>query len=320
MTDSPDMVTWLGSLVWFTISSGESSTLPPTREELEGWFSELDLDTQWLPAKITAVGAFKNAASAMNSEYKNSGWATTITAKDTERTTSEIVKRKILRTQRHPRDPRIHVDKIGTLTFYRPRRVATGRLHGTESWKFELAPDLPDIDRRHAEQAIAAFSKRYDELARYYEPDDMRKAVREYVLSALNAVSVRPGVYFSHDKYKREIDAVATLVSRFGPHCSFHQLPLIDTDTQRHMLIAAIDDEMEAQVSDLLREVNAAMARYEERRVPPAKVTEMRDRYLRLVERCNEHADLLELVPDRTAGALNSARDAVLALFEKTRR
>lgn len=330
---------FVGSILWYYVSAGRSAPIRVSRENLERWFSELNIDDRFLPPAISGVNAFRRACT----ESIPRTWR--IPAKTGDKDDDQIadlhvveidsndkgVLRHIVRRVRDPRTEQSWTATIATLRFHRgPRQPVGGRRRSAEVVKTTVLPalveldvngqktgrtvPLSELDELHANAAVADFREKYSDLTEYYTADAVRGIVRD-LLTAANAISVKPsgGVYFIHQIKQETVEQLEGLIGRIGQGCSFHQLPLLDTMDQRQMLTAAWEDEIETTVQRLLEEIAEVNeeAKRKGQKVSAARYEGLYVQFAEAQEKTVEYTDLLGLAQKRSGSSLELALEAL---------
>lgn len=315
---------FVGSILWFSISGEvhymngkrESRPVRVTHDQLEKWFDELDLDPSFLPPKIKAVDAFRKATSEAQREYEvdpQTGVCATLMIREVMYDAEQVV-RHVVKEMRDPRGQKLEYEPhIATLKFLRGGRTAKGKRPGGEAFKHAIMRSVDQQDRDEAEKLIEHAVDKYKDLSSNLHADAIRAVIRNY-LGSLNAIAVKPsgGVYFVHMSRQKTVDALQELVRRIGQGCSFHQLPLLDTQDQREMLTEAFQTEVEDEVRNLLKDVAALNDKTKGGKVPQSKYAEFNVRYQSIVERSEEYTRVLGLAQGRAGASLELALDGVM--------
>ena len=311
-----------------------------TRDQLELWFDELDLDSAFLPAKIKKVDAFRKSSSAAKVKYPGPIEGETIELRVQEMdNNAEFVLRHILRDVHNKRTQTSVTAHVATLKFFRGGRTSSGINHQAQHYKTQINNNLieldlngkqtgkryplQDVDRLEVERLISEFNTRYDDLAANLHSDAIRAVVRDY-LKSLNAIGVKPSgaLYFVHNSRQPTVDGLQQLVARIGQGCSFHQLPLLNTLDQREMLTEAFQVEVQSEVNKLLAEIAEAndKARAKGNKISPTEYAIFMDRYRDLTSRSDEYTRVLGLAMGRAGSALELALDAVMDMSTRLSR
>lgn len=328
---------FIGSIIFFSISGvmdvqGKRTTVPVrvTRQQLEAWFLDLDLDLSYLPPMIKKVDAFRKASTLSSREYDLSEAETVKLTVEEIDYNPEFVLRHVFRTVHNKRTQVSSMAHVATLKFFRGARNAAGLRATAQHYKttvnkvmVEIGIDgkptgkkypLEGAELQHVVDLVADFDQRYDDLAVNLQSDALRAVIRNY-LTGLNAIGVKPtgGVYFVHNSRQRTLDALQELVRRIGQGCTFHQIPLLDTLDQREMLTEAFQTEVQDEVNKLLADISSAnqAAKAKSRQISPNDYSRFMERYKDVLSRSEEYTRVLGLAQGRAGASLELALDAV---------
>lgn len=331
---------FIGTIMWYSISQfldnkdGTKTTVPVrvTRDQLEVWFEELDLNLAYLPPVIKKVDAFRKASTAAETSYPlaTEGMTAKLRVEEIDYN-NEFVLRHILRDVHDKRSKTSTTAHVATLKFMRGGRTSQGTRKSGQTYKHTINHTLVELgldnkptgriypleasDRFEVEKLIAAFDARYTDLSANLHSDAIRAVVRSY-LSDLNAIGVKPsgGVYFVHISRQKTVDALQRLVQKVGQGCTFHQLPLLNTLDQREMLTEAYQTEVQDKVTLLLKTVTQmnGASKAKGGKIAPADYTKVMDAYRDIASRSEEYTRVLGLAQGRAGSALDLALDAVI--------
>lgn len=235
----------LGHLIAYTISTGsDEPNLDVSRDQLEVWFKELGISTEFLPGAIKTVDAFRQATgSGVVEEYTNEeGHAFRLVVKEMK-TEPNLVVRWVMRQGLSAGTTSV---KVAEITFYRPRRHRGARVRGSEDVKLRLHRGLRGRDLEVTQAFVDGCLDRYSKSQRQLSPHRMRKIVRD-TLTRGGAVPVQTAnvIYFiPPDAYPVAL-AMREFVSRCGGKCKMLLFPLVNDADQREMLREAIDSDVD---------------------------------------------------------------------------
>lgn len=320
---------FIGSLLWYSISGtvdyieGKRTQIPVrvTRDQLEAWFHELGLDSDFLPPKILKVDAFRKASTEAKRVYDipgSDGLKAELYIDEVE-SNNEYVLRHIMRKVRDPRqqtdEAKLTTEYMATLKFFRGGRTAKAKRSAGDHYKSRPRPGLNSLDLEHVESMLSEIDDRYTDLSANLNEDKIRAVVRNY-LTHLNAIGVKPSgaVYFVHKSRQRTLDALEDLVGRIGQGCTMDQVPLIDDVKRRNMLTEAFQAEVEDDVRVLLGKVAEANAKAKSGKVSPKLYAELNAKYQEVQSRSEEYTRVLGLAMGRAASSLELALDSVMDL------
>jgi hypothetical protein len=248
----------LGHLIAYTISTGsDEPNLDVTRDQLEAWFDELGISTQFLPGATRTVDAFRQATSGVVEEYTNEEGQKFRLVVEEMRNEPNLVVRWVMRQGLSVGTKSI---KVAELKFYRPRRTPGGRVAGSEDVKSLIHRGLGGRDLEVTQAFVDGCLARYSKIRRQLGPDRVRKIIRD-TLARKGAIPVQPTntLYFvPPDAYPVAL-AVREFVQRCGGKCKMLLVPVVDDEDQREMLREAIDSEVDTRAHGTLE----AMAKWQ---------------------------------------------------------
>lgn len=313
---------FVGSILWFSISGTVERpdgrrTVVPVRvnsDQLEDWFDDLELDRDFLPARIKKIDAFRNASSQARSEYSLTDGKRAQLRVEEVRSDAEQVIRHVMCLIVDSRNEQLSYDHMATLKFIRGGRTARGKRHSGDHWKYQVLHRVKGQDREKVEAFIADISQRYDDLAVNLQSPAIRSVLRQY-LSSLNAISMKTsgGVYFVHKERWDVIDRLQELVKRISQGCVLEHFPLVDTDGSRSMLAEAHQAEVEEEIRKLLVEVATVEEKAKARggRIEPKVYAQLNGRLQEVMTRSEDVAKTVGLAQGRASSAIELALDAV---------
>lgn len=261
--------------------------------DLAAWFEELRLDPTYLPSPARPVDAFKKATSStVKLTYAAPWWGesalVTIRWVEDNHDADRIVRRaeRTVTIKRKTTEPEI----IGRVTFYKRSRRAPVTGEGGEKLRFSIDRDkIPGEGLPVFERWLNDVHHHYTMWLEYVDGDALRGVVRRYLTEALDAIMVRPGVYFVFAQHEEENKALAELVPRFGDECMFHPIELMRTDEHVRMLSSALINHAEAEALGIDRDLMALSKRYP-RNIPAGKAQPLLVRYEDLMTLIHDYA------------------------------
>lgn len=339
----------LGTILWFSITGSVERVVSATnttrhqvvpvrvtREQLEAWFTDLGLDKAFLPPAIAKVNAFRKASTDTERTFNvNADEVQRLFTKEID-FNEEYVLRHIHREVANKKTQTTTYAHVATLKFFRGARSSGGKRHSSEHYVPTILTTLTEIgldnrptgnryklsdeDKARVENFIADFDTQYTDLSANLTSQAIRKIIRDYV-SSLNAIVLRPsgGVYFVHSSRQQTLDALQELVRRIGQGCSFHQVPLVDTDEQRVMLTDALQSEIEDECQGLLKklmEINEVASK-KGGKVTAAQYAGLKNEWDELAVRSEEYTRVLGLAQGRAGAAMDLALDSIIGLIDR---
>lgn len=318
---------FIGSLLWYSISGtidytdGKRTQVPVrvTRDQLEAWFHELGLDTDFLPPRILKVDAFRKASTESKRLYDLPDGSKAELYVDEVESNAEFVLRHIMRKVRDPRqqedEDKLTSEYMASLKFFRGGRTAKAKRSAGDHYKSRPRPGLAALDLGHVESMLSEIDDRYTDLSANLNEDKIRAVIRNY-LTHLNAIGVKPSgaVYFVYKSRQNTLDALEELVRRIGQGCTLEQVPLVDDQKRRNMLTEAFQAEVEDDVRLLLGKIAEANGKSKGGKVSPKLYAELNARYQEVQSRSEEYTKVLGLAMGRAASSLELALDSVMDL------
>lgn len=307
VTELPDDVL-LGRIVMFTITDN-----PIEHADITSWFASLGLNPRFIPPKNRPIDSFKKATSEVDKwEYglpkENTGIL--LTRKVT--TDQEMVCRYVVREVRDSARRRLTHSKVIEAVFYKGV-VRSGKVQaGSERIRIQrddngLDPiEIPDVDK-----AIQHIVDRYEYHNKYVDGQKIRAIVRTY-LRHLNAIEIKGGVYFIHKSRTQELNKLCEFVNRCGPGCRMDQIPLVDMDNERDMIVEAFQREAEESLTDLVKEI--VHVKSTRQSITPKSYASLKQKYDRVMDQAMEYQRTLKLTQFRTSTAAELALDSLADL------
>ncbi|WP_432138644.1 DUF6744 family protein [Streptomyces sp. bgisy154] len=310
----------LGHLVLYSIFDGQV-----TRDGLEGWFRELDLDEALLPPPLRQVDAFERVtgpdgvrvsyplsdptATGPASQYgRRRGRnqlvsAATLMVRPVRRDGEQMV-RHVVREVRDEEATSLEYDtRLATCIFHRDNSGNGPEGAGT----LEIQPNnaaiarLPEAEQTTVRLMLTDIEDTFRRRCTYLTSDKLRSVIRRYVEN-LGAIKVRPtgGVYFVNRQHAETLGALRSLVSRFGRGSHLVRVPLPDQEEMREMIITAFTTKAKDELAQLAQDIAAA-----QRNGKHEDAAKLYQRFQDLKQMTDEHSDLLSTSLDDTRAALD---------------
>jgi hypothetical protein len=324
----------LGHLVLYSIFDGEV-----TRDDLQRWFTELQMDPQFVPPKLRPVDAYERVtgpdgvrwsyplplqdptAVIAGAGRKSAGRPgrgivrrqATLMVRPVARDGGQIV-RHVVREVRDEEQTRLSYDTcLGAAIFHRDNDVdeaGAGEL-SVEPQSSAIA-ELSDEEQTVVRHMLGHIQSEYRRRRTYVSGDKLRGLIRTYIES-LNAVRVRPtgGVYFVHARHAATLAALRELVSRFAAGSHLVRIPLPDADEMREMVINAFT----TRAADDLNRLAADIAAAQRAGVDERTISKLYQRFSELQGATTEHATLLSTSLDDTQSALHLVQTQLKSLL-----
>jgi hypothetical protein len=302
----------LGRVVMFTITDE-----PLLHADVERWFQELNLNPVHLPAPNRAVDAFKKATTDVDKlEYDifpgGSPNMRGILLTRPVTTDNEMVVRFIVREVRDAKRRKLGHDKAIEAVFYKGQKVGGTVQKGSERIRLtRINEALEPTELAEVDKAIQTIQDRYSHYYKYLDGQKVRAMIRDY-LKYLNAIEIKGGVYFIHKNRTEELLRLRELVNRCGGGCRMDQIPIVDLDNERQMIVEAFQREAEEELSTLVKDI--AFVRTTRKKVSPEAYAKLKKKYDLVMNQAMEYQRTLGLSQDRTSAAAELALDSLVAL------
>jgi hypothetical protein len=317
----------LGHMVLYSIFDSNV-----TRDDVEGWFSELGLDAAFLPPPIRDVDAFEKVTgpAGVRVSYpldqpggrrrrRRPGQAldqvATLMVRHVRRDGRHIV-RHLVREVRDERETRLSYDvRLGECVFSRNPDPDGPAGAGT----LTVAPDhgaireLPPGEQRQVQALLAQIQSAYTRHCTYLGADRLRAMLRSYI-EHLNAVRVRPtgGVYFVHRRHAGTLAGLRELVRRLGGDSHLVRVPIPDQQEMREMVIAAFTTRARDDLDRLARDIAETQ---QAGATGQTAIAALHKRFTDLKGATAEHAELLNTSLDDTGAALQLVQAQLATLL-----
>lgn len=299
----------LGYIAWFSVSD---AAYDGQAMELE--FARLGLNPAFLPGAINPADAFEKATMTVQGHKYAMSHTTTaeILIREIPRTQHKIT-RKMIRETKDANQKHLGYHEVGEFVFYRPVAQPNGQVdHKTARVNTVLDANLGAEERAELAAKVSDFDQAFFRFRNFHDGQRVRGMVRGYLLH-LNAIQMKPSVYFVHQTRADELHALQTFVNGLGAGTSLALLQLPDLTGLRTEVITAFEREAEKEFTDVIAEINKITST---RKGPirMEKFVQIKKRYDEVLAKAGEYSRTLELSQDRTAGAAELAFEALTDL------
>ncbi|WP_460348596.1 DUF6744 family protein [Actinoallomurus acanthiterrae] len=302
-------------------------------EELKRWFAELSLDPVFLPPLIRPDDAFEKvtgptgirvsypldpaADSDRHSPRRKAGEAT-LMVRHVRRDGHEIVRHLVREVRDEAKTTLSYDTRLADCIFRRaPNQVTTAAGAGV----LEIKPvhaairALPDFERDNVYSLLEEIQDAYAQHCIYLTADKVRALIRAYV-EHLNAIKLRPtgGVYFVPLAHEETLDKLRELTLRMGAGSCLWNIPLLDIDQMREMVVSAFTTKVKNDLEKLARDLAAA----QDEHAPKATVQALARRFQALKASAAKHSELLSTSQDGTDAALQLVNIQLVSLLAST--
>lgn len=298
-------VTFLGRLLWFTISD-----MRVTHQQLREAFVLAGVDEKYLPKPISPRDAFRRAtkeAEAKRLELpEQDGKYLNLLVREVTMNAKTITRQMV----------REVVDSKNVRLEYKP--VAALVLEGEQLSTHKLTEDLygPEI------AALSKIIHDFEVSKSAYNGRNVRELVTK-VLYDCRTVAVRPsgGVYFAPQEYEETVLALQRLVKSLGDYSATSEksrmwsIPVIDAEDHREMLATSLDDQVASESKSLIDEM-ARLLR-SERKITEATAKQYVDKTKGLREMIAKYEDMLQEQMTSAQANMEAALQQAMALMQK---
>lgn len=295
----------LGYLAFTLGADGEHD-----RDKLVAEFEHCGLSTVHIPPLSRAVDAFKKAIrGAQEFSYPASSTTTVrlLFREVDSPNPDEVSLRTIMREERDDAKSRLAYDKVGEVKLYRgPRRNGTRDDSGAR-FAWALAGNVTDHERTVLTELGAGVKADYERYRTSLEGTRVRALILEFLRKEVQSVALKASVHFVPIAHAKTLHAFAEAIGTLEG-CRVDLVPLVDLVDQREHVLAALQQDNEAQLADLLSDLRKAQSS----NTTPKTFAALRSRYDAIMARSNHYADLLDTSIERTNGVTDVAK-AMLA-------
>lgn len=303
----------LGSVLWFAID-GSDEALPVSGEQLAAWFAELEFDPVFLPRATLSIDAFRSASSNLSARYLVGPREVTLGVRQTTSNGGQVT-RQVERTE-VDETGKVHTTRVAQLQFFRPRRVAGGRVKGSETIATMIHRGLQGRDRDEVTALVDRFKSRYEAFCRQTSVPAIRVMLR-HMLARHDGVLLRSagGGYFLPAHRDADVTRLRELTHRIGERIRVHVMPMPDTPEQLELVTEAVEDDVADRCCTLTGEIEDWVQANPDRPVPATKFRVWRNEVRLAMSRMTAYADVYGPLP--RAGSLI---EDVTATLEELRR
>jgi len=297
----------LGHICWFTVGDAAYDA-----KKLVDDFDRLNLNAHMLPVAIRPDDAFEKATKEID-RFKYSvygGNTAEILIREVNRDVRTIT-RHMIREVKDQSGRRLLYDKVGELVFYKGQ--ARGGVVDQASVRVSARLDNSLSPSEHAvlTPVIDRFDEAYIRYRDFHDGQKIRGVLRSYLVY-LNAVAMKPSVYFVHSSRADELARLKEFADGMGS-CSMMLLPQPDLPLLRQDIIDAFAEEAEKDLAAVVTEI-AKLRATRRGNIRPEAFAKVKGEYDRVMRKATEYSRTLQIGQDRTAGAAELAVDALMAL------
>ena len=300
----PDCV--LGYIAWFSVNDAAYDA-----EQLVKDFDQLQLNSSLLPAPLRTDDAFEKASKEIDKfKYAIVGGNTAeILIREVARDTRTIT-RHMIREVKDSAGRRLLYEKVGELVFYKGATRGGIVDQSSARCRAALDPSLSPSEHDILTPVVRQFTEAYHRFRDFHDGQKIRGILRNYLVY-LNAVQMKPSVYFVHSSRSDELERLKAFADGLGT-ASLMLLPQADLPRLRQDVIDAFQEEAVKDLQQVIVDITKLRAsrsgdiRYE-------AFTKIKKDYDRVMRKASEYSRTLQIDQDKTAGAAELAVDAIMA-------
>lgn len=299
----------LGYIVYSTVEEA-----PYDAAVMENLFTKLGLNPQFLPGPINPADAFEKATTACSGfKYDTSLGQAEILIREVVRDKNSVV-RKLTREIKDAKGRRLDYTEVGEFVFYRPTAVNGSVDHRTATVRSSLALGVVDAERAVLSELVRKFDTEYHRYRDFHDGQRVRKIIRDYLLY-LNAIQMKPSVYFVHNSRASELEGLQSFVNtlHINGRTSMSLLPIPELAAMRQEVITAFEREAEEALLGVVAEIQK-LRKTRKGPIKPEAYARVKEKYDDVINKAREHSRTLQVGQDRTGAAAEIALNALVAL------
>jgi uncharacterized protein DUF6744 len=317
-----DDVTLLGSVALMSVGA----VAAVTHAELRTWFTELELDTSYLPNEPRAVDAYERATGSAKTKYplglnpvtgrkkqthEKTGQTVTLMMRHVVRDEDRVVRHLVRELADHADEALSYEVKLAEAAFEREigPTIPIGSGEMTLTTIDEEIDKLAAVERTTINGLIDQMRKDYENHCRYIPNARVSKMLRNYLERHCAGIRLQNGVYFVPRQHAEALGALRELATRCG--AQLNRIPLSDTAEQREMVGEAFNAKCGADLDSLSRDI----AREQADGAAAYRVTKLHKRFLEVKREAEEYQANLGAELGDTAARLDLVNAQMANLF-----
>lgn len=314
----------LGNIAWFGVEDGFYDAT-----WIEQQFTVLGLNPDMLPARNNPINSFEKAVKVID-KVKYAGdqpdQCKELLVREASRS-KEMVTMHVIREVKDASQKVLSYGKVGEVIFYKPTYRGKKTVPGSERVRTRVEPGLPQAEHDLLTDLFGKFDTQYVAFRDYVDGPKVRQIIRDY-LGYLNAVMMKPSVYFVHNSrgpelaslqtFTRSITSVPSPVDGSVSSCTMALLPLADLKVLREEVVEAFQQEAEKELAEVVKEI--AHVRSTRKTISPSAYANIKSQYEQVMRKASEYGRTLRISQDKTAGAAEFALESLLALEADMRK
>lgn len=253
----------LGHVLWFTVSNVDVSISKAQASIASNGLSGAHLRTQMRP-----VDAFRKATKEIEKRFpkNDQGFRSNFLVRPVGQDPDTAHRHVVLERARAEKGKkrRLLYTTVAEIVFHRGvKKDGAYSGYRVEIVEKEVTTQMTTQEEDWLSIHLKNFQSRFRHHMNHLDGNAIRQFVRDTIYREMLGVCIKEsgGVYFVQHKHKSLLDGLNSFVNDVGS--TFHDLPLVDLDEQREMVLAAYQDETVADLrratedlADILRDPN----------------------------------------------------------------
>jgi len=237
---------FLGRILWFSITETRISY-----EQLKTAFENADIDKKYLPKPICVKDAFRRASKIAEAKRirLDKNCYLNLLVREVKNADGEMIRQLV----------REVVDSKTVQSEYVP--VANMVLENDKDFDAYKLPGVPAL-LQEEKTALINVEAEFDRCKSNYNGRGIRELIQK-ILNDMDPIPVRPsgGVYFIPERFVAVVEALSEFVSEIsrysvsGEKSSLWNVPVIDTEENRAMVIGALEEQAKKDSQSLIAEM-----------------------------------------------------------------
>jgi hypothetical protein len=294
------------------------SDQPVNRETLMANFARYEVTTAYVPAPTREVDAWKKACAAINgTKFSLNGERVTYLVRDL---TGGI--RAVMQEVTDSDNKRLSYRPVATTFVTAPERSGGRTVRGTGSWHWMDKDatgnpiELTDHEQAHINELRSTFNEVARSTYTMMDGSRMRRTVLG-TLASLNGFEIRPSVYFVPVSNAEKLASLTQALADTTSAVRMILVPLIDSVTQRQLVIEAYQNESQEQMATLLKDTLECIQQAKSgTSIRYATLTNLANSYKEQVSRAQVYAIEMEMGLGHLRETSDMVRQALQSLKE----
>lgn len=297
----------LGRLLWYSVSEPKIEY-----DKLEARMKELGISTGYLPPRTRGVDAFRLSCKASQKRRIRDGailenYMLREVVCDDDRVIQHIMQERV-----DSKGETLSYEKVGKAIYYRPDAA-------NPKGRIAVVNEAPFYDERLTDivtSILADIENDWRDRVVYLHANAIRGVINR-ILSDCSTIRVRRsgGVFFSPEEYKDRVNTLAELLNDLDGECHMHAIPLVDTESEREMLLAAFENEAVKEIERSMDEMAALLK--SGKKITVHQASQYVEKHKRLTDQALEYSELLDDQLSRSTTGLEMFKKQVNQMVAK---